>query len=85
MKVNRAQQIAQRQKLLELEAQVQRATLAATLTQLEQHRVLTYAAGLGAVAVKLLKVPQLRWFLMATVLSKLRRRKAGLFGSKDKD
>jgi hypothetical protein len=67
--------ILKRAELLELEAEVQRATLAATLKQWEQQKTLAYATSLGSVAMTLLKVPQIRWLVMANVLKRFRKRK----------
>ena len=72
--------ILRRASLLELEAELQRATLAATLKQWEQQKMLTYATGVGTVAMSLLRVPKIRWLIIGSVLSKLRKKK-----KKDKD
>jgi hypothetical protein len=67
--------ILRRAELLELEAQVQRATLAATLKQWEQKKMLTYATGVGSVALSLLRVPKIRWLLLGSVIAKIRKKK----------
>ena len=67
--------ILRRAELLELEAQVQRATLAATLKQWEQKKVLAYATGVGTLAMTLLRVPKIRWLLVGSVLAKFRKKK----------
>jgi len=67
--------IHRRAALLELEAELQRATLAATLKQWEQQKLLTYAAGAGTLAMTLLRVPKIRWLLVGSVLAKLRKKK----------
>jgi hypothetical protein len=76
----REAQIRKRAELLELEAEVQRATLVATLKQWEQHKALTYAAGIGSVAMNLIRVPRIRWLIIGSVLAKIRKKKG-----KDKD
>jgi len=68
-----ARRIAQRRKLLELEAQIQRATLASTLRTWEHSRALSWAAGAGSMALRLFAAPKLKWMLAAGLLSKLRR------------
>lgn len=71
----RALHIAKRAELLELEAEMQRVALAATFAELEQKKTLAYAASLGSVAVNLLRIPRIRWLLMATVLARLKKPK----------
>lgn len=68
-------QIAKRAELLELEAEMQRVALAATFAELEQKKTLAYAASLGSMAFNLLRVPRIRWLVMATVLTKLKKKK----------
>lgn len=72
----RSVQIARRAELLELEAEMQRVALAATFAELEQKKALAYAAGLGSVAVNLLRIPRIRWLVMATLLTKLKKKKS---------
>jgi hypothetical protein len=72
---DREAQILRRMELLELEAGVQRATLLATIAQWEQKRALSYASGVGSMAVKLLKIPRVRWMLLASLLTKLKTKK----------
>jgi len=71
----RAQYIARRQELLELEAEVQRAALAATFARWEQRRALGWAAGVGRTLFRVLANPRVRWVLLATVLRGLKRKK----------
>jgi hypothetical protein len=72
---DREAQILRRMELLELEAGVQRAALLATIAQWEQKRALSYATGVGSMAVKLLKIPRVRWMLLASLLTKLKSKK----------
>jgi hypothetical protein len=69
----RARRIARRQELLELEAEVQRAALAATLARLEQRRALSWAAGAGRTVLRVLAMPRVRWLLLAAIVRRLRR------------
>ena len=68
------QRIARHQELLELEAEVQRATLAATLEHWEQNRLFTVLDGAGRIAVRALAAPRVRWLLAAAVLRRLGRK-----------
>jgi hypothetical protein len=72
---SRAQYIARRQELLELEAEVQRAALAATFARWEHRRTLAWAAGAGRTLFRLLATPRVRWVVLAAVLRGLRRKK----------
>jgi hypothetical protein len=74
--------ILRRAELLELEAGVQRAALVATIAQWEQKKTLSYASSLSSMAMKLLRIPRVRWMLLASVLTKIRSRKSK---TKDKD
>lgn len=72
--------IEARLKLLEIEAQLQRTALAASLTQLEQRQPLAWlgtAATVASAAGKVLSTPSVRWLLMglAVRLIKGRRKK----------
>jgi hypothetical protein len=69
-----AAELARRRELLELQAHVQRVTLAATLAEWEQKRSLEWVAQLARLGVKVLKTPRMRWLLVATVLRRLRRK-----------
>jgi hypothetical protein len=68
-----AQQLELRAQLLELEAQLQRATLAATLAEWEQARARSWLLGAARVAGHALSTPRMRWLLFATLLRRLRR------------
>jgi hypothetical protein len=71
---SQAQRIARLQELLELEAEVQRATLAATFAQWEHNRLITLVGGAGRMAVRALAAPRVRWLLLAALLRKLERK-----------
>ncbi len=73
MSASRARHIARRQELLELEAEVQRAALAATFARLEQRRALSWAAGAARTALRVLAMPRVRWLLLAAIIRRLRR------------
>ena len=75
MNAERARHIARRQELLELEADVQRAALAATFARLEQRRALAWATGAGRGALRVLAMPRVRWLLLAALLRRLRSRR----------
>lgn len=75
MSAHKARRIEQRQRLLEMEAQLQRATLAATLTQWERNRPLVWLGTMGRLTVRALSVPRIRWMLFTGALSRLRRRR----------
>ncbi|MGH8218311.1 MAG: hypothetical protein ACREUT_07070 [Steroidobacteraceae bacterium] len=72
MSADRARYIARRLELLELEAEVQRAALAATFARLEQRRVFSWAAGAGRTALRVLAMPRVRWLLLAALLRRFR-------------
>jgi len=67
--------IHRRAALLELEAELQRATLAATLKQWEQKKMLAYATSAGTLAMTLLRVPKIRWLLVGSLLARIRKKK----------
>jgi len=70
----RAQYIERRLQLLELEAELQRATLAATIAQWEQKRLLNWASGAGRIALRALSSPRIRWLLLAALWRRWFRR-----------
>jgi hypothetical protein len=72
----RAQEVARRLELLELEAELQRLTLAATIAQYENMRLLSWATGAGRLVARVLAAaPRVRWLLLATLWRKLVHRK----------
>jgi len=74
MSATRARYLARRQELLELEAEVQRAALAATFARWENRRVLGWAAEAGRTLLRALAHPRLRWLLLAAVARAFKRR-----------
>ena len=69
-----ARALAERERLLILEAGLQRVALAATFAQWEEKKILAVGATLLTWGWKLLAVPRVRWLLAATLLSRLRKR-----------
>ncbi len=70
----RARYIARRQELLELEADVQRAELAATFARWEQRRALSWATGAGRLVMRALGSPRVRWLIVAALVRAFRRK-----------
>ena len=71
---SRAHVIAQRLQVLEMEAAVQRATLAATFAEWDQHRTLTWIIGAAKIAGGLLGTPTAKWLLTALLMRVIRSR-----------
>jgi hypothetical protein len=77
MSLRQAEQLAEeRLRLLELEASLQRAELAATFEKWEKRKVLAWGARLAGWGFRLFAQPRIRWFVATTLLSRLRRRRA---------
>jgi hypothetical protein len=70
----RAAVIEQRLKVLEVEAAMQRTTLAATFSQWHQPRTLTWAVEAAKFAGGMLKTPTARWVLTALLMRLIRGR-----------
>ncbi len=70
----RAAVIAQRPQVLEIEAAMQRTTLAATLAQWQQPRALTWVTEAAKVAGSMLGTPTARWILTALLMRVIRGR-----------
>lgn len=70
----RHERIEARLKLLEVEAQLQRTTLASLLLEFEQRRSLAWLGTAAKVAGSALKAPSMRWMLVSTALRVLRRK-----------
>ena len=66
--------IAQRLEVLEMEAAVQRTTLAATIAEWEERRTLTWVVGAAKIAGGLLAGPTARWLLTALLMRVIRGR-----------
>jgi len=73
---SRAVLIRQRLQVLEMEAAIQRATLAATFGQWEQRRALTWVVGAAKVAGGLLMGPTAKWLLTALLMRVVRGSRA---------
>ena len=71
---SRSAVIAQRLQVLEMEAAVQRATLAATFAQWEQRRTLNFVVGAAKIAGGVLAGPTAKWLLTALLMRVLRGR-----------
>lgn len=74
MSSRRARTLARRQELLELEAEVQRATLAATFARWEQRKLAGWVAEGGRLALRALFSPRLRWLALAAALRAVKRK-----------
>ncbi len=72
---SRSMLIAQRLQVLEMEAAVQRATLAATFAQWEQRRTLNFVVGAAKIAGGLLVGPTAKWVLTALLMRLIRGRR----------
>jgi hypothetical protein len=64
----------QRLRLLEAEACIQRAELAATLAGLEKRRALAWSGKAATWGFRLLSMPRVRWLIAANVLARLKRK-----------
>ena len=73
---SRSMLIAQRLQVLEMEAAVQRTTLAATFAQWEQQRTLNFVVGAAKIAGGLLVGPTAKWVLTALLMRVIRGRRA---------
>lgn len=67
--------IDERLQLLEMEAAVQRASLAASMSALSERRTLVWGAAAARLGLRLLAVPRVRWLIFGSVLAKLRRKR----------
>lgn len=74
MSSRRARALERRQALLELEAEVQRATLAATFARWEQRKLAGWAAEGGRLALRALSSPRVRWLALAAALRAVKRK-----------
>lgn len=70
---SRSSVIARRLQMLEMEAAVQRTTLAATFAQWEQQRTLNFVVGAAKIAGGLLVGPTAKWLLTALLMRVIRR------------
>ena len=67
-------QSEERLKLLEMEANLQRASLAATLENLQKRRALAWGGKAATWGFRLLATPQVRWLLATNILTRLKRK-----------
>ena len=70
-----AKRLDDRERLLAMEADLQRATLGATLRRWQEHKLLTIGSTVASWGWRLLSVPKVRWLVAASVLSRLRGRR----------
>jgi hypothetical protein len=70
-----ARLLAERERLLEIEAQLQRTALAATFTKWQEHRLLAVGSTLASWSWRLLSVPRVRWLVAGSILARLRKRR----------
>jgi hypothetical protein len=69
-----ARVLEERARLLEIEATLQRATLAATFEKWQERRLLGLAASAASLGWRLMSIPKVRWLVAAGVLSRLKGR-----------
>lgn len=62
------------ERMLAIEAGLQRATLAATVRKWQERKLLAVGSTLATWGWRLFSVPKIRWLIAATVLSRLRGR-----------
>ena len=67
---------AERLRMLELEASMQRSELAGTFEEWEKRKALAWGARLAGWGFRLFAQPRIRWLVATTLLSRLRRRRA---------
>lgn len=78
MKRKESEKLArERLQLLEMEAALQRASLAATLAKLEKRRALAWGGQAASWGARLLATPRVRWLLAAGLFSRLKRKRLG--------
>jgi uncharacterized coiled-coil protein SlyX len=67
--------LEERLQLLEMEAAVQRASIAAAVASLSERRTLVWGATAARLGMRLLAIPRVRWLIFGSVLAKLQRRR----------
>jgi hypothetical protein len=72
----RSQVITRRLQVLEMEAAVQRTTLAATLAQWQERRTLTWVMQAAKLASGILSTPTAKWVVTALLMRLIRRQRA---------
>ena len=70
-----ARKLAERERLLAMEADLQRATLAATFRNWQDRKLLAMGSTVAAWTWRLLAVPKIRWLVAASVLSRFKGRR----------
>ncbi len=68
------QLVAERLRLLEREAGLQRAELSSTFSSWEKRKALAWGGMLASWGVKLFAQPRIRWLIATTLIAQLRRR-----------
>jgi hypothetical protein len=77
MSLRQAEQLAaERLRVLELKASLQRAELSATFDKWEKRKALAWGTWLAGWGFRLFAQPRMRWLVATTLLSRLRRRRA---------
>ena len=66
--------VAERLRLLEIEAGLQRAELNSTFAGWEKRKALAWGGLLASWGVKLFAQPRIRWLIASTLMAQLRRR-----------
>jgi hypothetical protein len=67
---------AERIRLLEMEASLQRAALAVTFASWEKRRALAWGGTLAQLGWRILAAPRWRWFIAMRLLNRLKRRRS---------
>jgi hypothetical protein len=76
MSLRHAERIAaERLRLLEMEALLQRTELAATFAKWESRKAMAWGATAAAWGLKLVAQPRIRWLLVTTLLARLKGRR----------
>lgn len=73
--LEKARELEERMRLLEVEAGVQRAALTATFAKWQERRLLAVGSTIATWGWKLMSIPRVRWLVAATVLAKLKKRR----------
>ena len=71
---DKARALEERGRLLEIEADLQRAALAVTFAQLQERRMLAWGSTLATWGWRVFSMPKVRWLVAASVLNRLRSR-----------
>lgn len=71
----RSRLLDERERLLAVEADLQRAALAATIQKWQDRKLLALGSTVLSWGWRLMAIPKVRWLVVATVLSRLRGRR----------